>query len=307
METDLQVERRKQTRPCDSLISCMCACTTWGCGVYFVRPSQPPGLLLRIIDLRPSPVCCGCAGSLAWTVRQVSLTILAPQSSQVMKHSVLGMWQEIHICLCRCDPLLQPRRRRQLRDESGRRKPRRLIENLHWGKLLSWCRRWLQVKNETMHQTLDSGSKILLPESLINANRQSWESTKHQYFVGELSKSIFSGISLSFYVFYILSCLCVDVGAFLWHISSQHLYTNIRLSTLKNRQACKWFLCCNALNVTHCSCCLKRNNFNFGVVLLNWKLYHIEEDLISSHLNLISFKTNKQTKTLAYLQNQWFH
>lgn len=70
-----------------------------------------------------------------------------------------------------------------------------------------------------MHQTLDSGSKILLPESVINANRQSRESTKYQYFVGELSKSIFLVFvlyfTLSFYdVFYILSCMCVDVGAF---------------------------------------------------------------------------------------------
>lgn len=45
METDLQAERGKQTRPCDSPISRMCACTPGGGGVDFLGPSQPPGLL----------------------------------------------------------------------------------------------------------------------------------------------------------------------------------------------------------------------------------------------------------------------
>lgn len=34
-----------------------------------------------------------------YAVGQVSLTISATQSSEVMKHSVQRMWQEIHICL----------------------------------------------------------------------------------------------------------------------------------------------------------------------------------------------------------------
>lgn len=45
-------------------------------------------------------------GVCLYAVRQVSLTISATQSSEVMKHSVLRMWQEIHICLL-CFTLLQ--------------------------------------------------------------------------------------------------------------------------------------------------------------------------------------------------------
>lgn len=69
----------------------------------FPSPLQPCGLFLSLL----LPILRSCLstqpGLLHWVslyaVRQVSLTISATQSSEVMKHSVPRMWQEIHICL----------------------------------------------------------------------------------------------------------------------------------------------------------------------------------------------------------------
>lgn len=82
----------------DSLISRMCDHTLKPCTFPF-PPRHPRGLLLRINAPRPLLLFSRPARVLSWSGVGDAVSLTARQSSQVMKHRVLRMWQETHICV----------------------------------------------------------------------------------------------------------------------------------------------------------------------------------------------------------------
>lgn len=82
----------------DSLISRMCDHTLKLCTFPF-PPRCPCGLLLRINAPRPLLLFSRPAQVLSLRGIGEAVSLTATQSSQIMKHRVLRMWQEIHICV----------------------------------------------------------------------------------------------------------------------------------------------------------------------------------------------------------------
>lgn len=107
-------------------------------------------------------------------VRQVSLTISATQSSEVMKHSVPGMWQEIHICLLcstlrwRCSSVCSSE------DVLGRCSIKEQLcvgtEQCHRVGIdfLLWFLKKANINSAKSYISMAADNRSILPESIVN-------------------------------------------------------------------------------------------------------------------------------------------